>query len=97
MLVAPGFDETPAHDGVDTMPALADLAAEFVDEVIGQPVDVIGQSFGGFLSVWFTVRHPEKVGFLVPQCPSGFRPKEIPQKPPGTLEEMRARMFAHPR
>lgn len=96
MMVAPGFDETPPHDGVDTMPALADLAAEFVDEVIGEKVDVIGQSFGGFLSVWFTVRHPDKVGFLVPQCPSGFRPKDIPQKPPGTPEEMRARMFAHP-
>jgi pimeloyl-ACP methyl ester carboxylesterase len=96
MMVAPGFDETPTHDGVDTMTALADLAAEFVDVVIGEKVDVIGQSFGGFLSVWFTVRHPDKVGILVPQCPSGFRPKDIPQKSPGTPEEMRARMFAHP-
>ena len=96
MMVAPGFDETPLHEGVDTMPDLADLAAEFVDEVIGEKVDVIGQSFGGFLSVWFTARHPDKVGFLVPQCPSGFRPKDIAQKPPGTPEEMRARMFAHP-
>ena len=96
MFVAPGFDGTQPHDGVDTMQGLADLAAEFVDEVIGETVDVIGQSFGGFLSVWFTVRHPDKVGFLVPQCPSGFRPKEIPQKSPGTPEEMRARMFAHP-
>ena len=96
MFVAPGFDGTPTQDGVDTMPALADLAAEFVDEVIGETVDVIGQSFGGFLSVWFTVRHADKVGFLVPQCPSGFRPKDIPQKPPGTPEEMRSRMFAHP-
>ena len=97
MMVVPGFDETPSHEGIDTMPTLADLAAEFADEVIGKKVDVIGQSFGGFLSVWFTVRHPDKVGFLVPQCPSGFRPKDIPQKPPGTPEEMRARMFAHPK
>ena len=96
MFVAPGFDNTPTHDGIDTMPALADLAAAFVNEVIGEKVDVIGQSFGGFLSVWFTVLHPDKVGFLVPQCPSGFRPKDIPQKPPGTPEEMRTRMFAHP-
>ena len=42
------------------------------------------------------MRHPDKVGILVPQCPSGFRPKDIPQKSPGTPEEMRARMFAHP-
>ncbi|MDC0033653.1 alpha/beta hydrolase [Alphaproteobacteria bacterium] len=96
MMVAPGFDGTPAHDGVNTMPALADLAAEFVDNIIGEVCDVIGQSFGGFLSIWYTVRHPHKVGFLVPQCPSGFRPKDIPQKPSGTPEEMRSRMFAHP-
>lgn len=96
MIVAPGFDGTPVHEGIDTMPALADLAASFVDEVIGEQVDVIGQSFGGFLSVWFTVRHPDKVGFLVPQCPSGFRPPEIPQNRTGSPEEMRARMFAHP-
>ena len=51
---------------------------------------------GGFLSVWFTVLHPDKVSFLVPQCPSGFRPKDIPQKPPSSPEEMRNRMFAHP-
>ena len=96
MFVAPGFDGTPTHEGVNTMPALADLAAEFADNIIGEKCDVIGQSFGGFLSVWFTVRHPDKVGVLVPQCPSGFRPKNIPQKPAGTPEEMRARMFAHP-
>lgn len=96
MFVAPGFDGTSTHDGVDTMPALSDVAAEFVDEILGEKVDVIGQSFGGFLSVWFTVRHPDKLGFLVPQCPSGFRPKDIPQKPPGTPDEMRNRMFAHP-
>lgn len=96
MFVAPGFDGTPPHDGVDTMPALADLASEFVETVIGERVDVIGQSFGGFLSVWFTVRHPDKVGVLVPQCPSGFRPKDKPPKPPGSPEEMRSRMYAHP-
>ena len=96
MFVTPGFEGTQTHKDVDTMPLLADLAAEFVDKVIGKSCDVIGQSFGGFLSVWFTVRHPDKVGFLVPQCPSGFRPKDIPQKPPSGPEEMRNRMFAHP-
>jgi len=96
MMVAPGFDDTPPHDGIKSMPALADVARAFVDSVIGERCDVIGQSFGGFLSVWFAVLHPERVGFLVPQCPSGFRPKHIPPKPPGTPEEMKSRMFAHP-
>ena len=96
MMVAPGFDGTPAHEDLDTMPALADLAGEFVDSVIGAPCDLIGQSFGGFLSAWVTVRHPEKISSAVLQCPSGFRPPHIPQKPAGSPEEMRSRMFAHP-
>ncbi len=96
MMVAPGFDGTPTHEGVDTMPALADLAGEFADSVIGGPCDIIGQSFGGFLSAWVTVCNPEKISSAVLQCPSGFRPPHIPQKPPGSPEEMRSRMFAHP-
>ena len=96
MMVAPGFDGTPAHEGLDTMPALADLAGQFVDSVIGGPCDLIGQSFGGFLSAWVTARNPDKVSSVVLQCPSGFRPPHIPQKPPGSPEEMRSRMFAHP-
>ena len=95
-MVAPGFDGTPAHEELASMPALADLAGEFVDSVIGGPCDLIGQSFGGFLSAWVTARHPEKIQYLVLQCPSGFRPPHIPQKPAGSPEEMRARMFAHP-
>ena len=78
------------------MPALADLAGEFVDSVIGEPCDLIGQSFGGFLSAWVTVCNPEKISSVVLQCPSGFRPPHIPQKPAGSPEEMRSRMFAHP-
>ena len=87
MMVAPGFDSTPTREGVDTMPALADLTASFIDEVAGEPCDVIGQSFGGFLSVWFAVRHADKIGFLVPQCPSGFRPKDKPPKPKVVVPE----------
>ena len=96
MMVAPGFDNTPTHEGLDTMPGLANLAGEFVDSVIGGPCDLIGQSFGGFLSAWVTVRNPEKISSVVLQCPSGFRPPHIPQKPAGSPEEMRRRMFAHP-
>lgn len=96
MMVAPGFDGTPPHEGVDSMPALAGLAGAFAEKVIGGPCDVMGQSFGGFLATWYTVLNPETVGQLILQCPSGFRPKHIPQKPPGDPVEMRRRMYAHP-
>ena len=95
-MVSPGFDGTPDHSGLDSMPALADLTAAFADQVIGEKFDLVGQSFGGYLSTWLTVRHPDRVRSLILQCPSGFRPSHIPQKPAASPEEMRRRMFAHP-
>lgn len=96
MMVSPGFDGTSPHDGVNTMPSLAEVAGQFALEVLGDQCDVIGQSFGGYLATWFTALHGEQVGQLILQCPSGFRPNDIPRKPPGDAQEMRQRMFAHP-
>ena len=96
MMVSPGFDGTPTHDGVDTMPALAGRAGEVAGEILGEEFDVMGQSFGGFLSAWFAALHGEKVGQLVLQCPSGFRPKQIPRAPAADPEEAQRRMYAHP-
>lgn len=95
-MVSPGFDDTPDHPGLQNMPALADLAVQFAEAVIEDAFDLIGQSFGGFLSAWLTVRHPDQVRSLILQCPSGFRPSHLPREPAGTPEEMRLRMFAHP-
>ena len=51
--VAPGFQGTAMLDGVDSIKALADLWATFIDEVIGTaPADVIGYSFGGYTAAW---------------------------------------------
>jgi pimeloyl-ACP methyl ester carboxylesterase len=73
ILIFPGFDGTPYHDGVDTMERLGDLAAEFLDKLIGKPCDVMSQSFGGWVSLWLAVKHPEKVEQLVLECPAGFQ------------------------
>lgn len=95
-LVVPGFDGTESHPGVDTMRAVAGLAAEFVREVIKEkPVDVIGHSFGGRTAAWLAVDHPDVVAQLVLECPSGFRPPSSP-KPSDDPAVVRRHMFAHP-
>ncbi|HEX4192939.1 MAG TPA: hypothetical protein VHY80_07565, partial [Stellaceae bacterium] len=48
MPITPGFDGTAPHETVSSMEALADVAASFIDAVIGQRCDVIGTSFGGW-------------------------------------------------
>jgi len=70
----PGFDGTPTSDKVKTITGLADLYAEFIrQELGGQKVDVMAESFGGWIAMWLAVRHPDLVDQLVLEGPSGLR------------------------
>jgi pimeloyl-ACP methyl ester carboxylesterase len=93
--VFPGFDGTPLHEGVASMMALADLAAEVIASEGDEPWDVIGHSFGGWVAAWLAVRHPGRVDQLVLEAPGGFRPEGI-----GGLGQDPAAltlgMYAHP-
>ena len=93
--VVPGFDSTALHETVDTMPALADLLAAFIESGPGRAVDVVGSSLGGWLGAWFALRHPDLVEHLVLAAPAGFRPADAP---PLSFEPeiMRAQLYAHP-
>lgn len=95
VLVVPGFDDTPLLDSIRDMKDIAHLGAEFIDTVVGERCDVIGQSFGGWVVPWLALEHPDKVGQLVLQCPAGFRPEGAPA--PSSDPELRLRqMYAYP-
>lgn len=95
MPVIPGFDDTPLLESVATMRDIARLGAEFVDTVIGEPADLMGQSFGGWAAPWLALDRPDAVGLLVLECPAGFRPVGHP--PPSSDPELRLQqMFAYP-
>lgn len=95
MPVIPGFDGTPTVGSVATMRDIAGLGAAFIETVIGEPADVIGQSFGGWAAPWLALDRAEAVGLLVLECPAGFRPAGHP--PPSSDPELRLRqMFAYP-
>ena len=91
--IMPGFDGTPAHSSVKSMKALAALAGEFMDKVIGGPSDVVGCSFGGCVALWLAAERPDRVDHLVLECPAVFRP-EGPR--PGDGEAFRKLLFLHP-
>ena len=93
--VVPGFDGTVPHGTVDTMPALADLLAAFIESGPSRAVDVVGSSLGGWLGAWLAVRHRDLVEHLVLAAPAGFRPADAP---PLSFESdiMRAQLYAHP-
>ena len=95
IMVIPGFDDTPLLDNIKDMKDIANLGAEFIDAVIKETCDVMGQSFGGWVVPWLALEHPDKVGQLVMQCPAGFRPEGSP--PPSSDPEDRLRqMYAYP-
>ncbi len=95
IMAIPGFDDTPLLDNVKDMKDIAHLGAEFIDEVIGETCDIIGQSFGGWVVPWLALEHPDKVGQLVMQCPAGFR--TAGSSPPSSDPEDRLRqMYAYP-
>lgn len=95
IMAIPGFDDTPLLDTVKDMKDIARLGAEFIDAVIGEACDVMGQSFGGWVAPWLALEHPDKVGQLVMQCPAGFRPEGSP--PPSSDPEERLRqLYAYP-
>ena len=93
--LTPGFDGTAAHPSVASMEALADLAASFIDAVIGKQCDVFGVSFGGWEALWLAVKHGAKIDHLVLGAPAG-----VPAGGKGGLPtdpaEARKKLFAYP-
>ena len=62
----PGFgDSDPPVDGTDADAMLAPLKAGLVQLVAGQPVDLVGFSFGGMTAGLLTAAHPALVRRLV--------------------------------
>jgi pimeloyl-ACP methyl ester carboxylesterase len=95
MPVTPGFDGSAPHPGVTTMEELGDLAASFIDAVIGRRCDLIGQSFGGWEALWLAVKHGDKIDHLVLEAPAGV-PAGGKGGLPSDPAEARRKLFAYP-
>ena len=93
--IAPGFDGTPAHDGVKGIRGLAELYGEFAAKVIKEPCDAMGHSFGGWTALWLALLHANQVDQLVLEAPGGLRFGAKPAPPPDAAEVMR-RLYVYP-
>ena len=88
---APGFNATPMHAGVKTMVDLADLMAQFAQQIIGGTCDVVAESFGGWVALWLAAKHPDLVAQLVLQGPAGLRDEGtggVPSDPAGRMRAL---------
>jgi pimeloyl-ACP methyl ester carboxylesterase len=91
----PGWDGTSLHPSVKSVPDLAELNAEFIRTAIGGPCDVIGVSFGGWVALWLTLRHPDLVDQLVLEAPAGLRDPGTGGLPADPAQ-LRGALFATP-
>jgi pimeloyl-ACP methyl ester carboxylesterase len=95
MPTMPGFGETTRHAEVESMAALADLAAAFIRATVGKGCDVVAESFGGWIALWLAVKHPDLVEQLVLEAPAGLRTKGVGGLPADPAERNR-KLYAVP-
>lgn len=66
-----GHGHTPDVEGPITYQLMADETIAFLDEVVGEPADLVGNSDGGFVALLVAMQRPELVKRLV-LVSSGF-------------------------
>ncbi|NQU69305.1 MAG: alpha/beta hydrolase [Rhodospirillales bacterium] len=76
MPLVPGFDDTVAHEDLNSFPELADMLAGFAETQIGTPCPLNGHAMGGRLVIWYAILHSDKAGKVIIQCPSGLRTQD---------------------
>jgi len=68
----PGFDQSTVGP-VTSGPEIAGVMAQLIASLPGGRAHVVGESFGGRIAAWLTVRHPEVVDRAVLAAPGGLR------------------------
>src|SRR6266581_2850991 len=88
----PSFDESTAGSTA-SVKDVADVMADFIRQEAGGKASVIGESFGGGVSSWLAVRHPDVVERLVLASPAGLRQEREPNLPELSALEMNGLLF----
>jgi pimeloyl-ACP methyl ester carboxylesterase len=72
----PGFGLTPAGSRSTSVHANAEVLGRFLDEVVGAPAVLVGNSMGGMVSLLLAGRSPERVAGLVLVDPALPNPRQ---------------------
>lgn len=95
LLEMPGFGEQPndRHESLSEMAATVDA----VTAALGlDAYHVLGTSFGGAVSTFLALEHPQRLLSVVLEAPATFREGETRPGPDLPLDELRRRFRRHP-
>jgi pimeloyl-ACP methyl ester carboxylesterase len=70
-----GFGRTPLAGRSARVRANQRLLGQFLDQIVGEPAVLVGNSMGGMITLLETVDHPERVAALVLVDPATPRPR----------------------
>jgi pimeloyl-ACP methyl ester carboxylesterase len=90
----PGFDASPPGTASNVID-VADVVAACIRQVAGR-AHVVGESFGGAVSSWLAIRHPDVVDHLVLAAPAGLRQSGGPAPGQLTPSEMAVVLYGRP-
>jgi len=76
----PGFGFSPAAGRRTTLEANTKLLDRFINETVGGPVILMGNSMGGAITIMESARNPQAVAALVLVDPALPRPRELPDR-----------------
>lgn len=88
----PGFDQS-STGSVSSGPEIADVIAALIRDCAGGRASVIGESFGGRIAAWLTIRHPEVVDKSILAAPGGLRRSGGDRGLDLTPEEQQMRLY----
>ncbi len=91
----PGFDRSTLGQVKDTRD-VADVMADFIRQVAGDRVVLIGESFGGGVACWLAARHPDLVERLILAAPAGLRSGDGPRLLDLTPQQVSTLLYGRP-
>jgi pimeloyl-ACP methyl ester carboxylesterase len=93
-LEVPGFGSA-VNERSGSYPELAATLADAIRKLDLERFNLWGTSFGGAVALWLAIAASGSVEALVLESPAALRPPGN-RPPPGSPEELRQRLFAHP-
>jgi pimeloyl-ACP methyl ester carboxylesterase len=93
-LELPGFGQSPVNTRSQSVPELANTAAQATGRLVPEAYPLIGTSFAAHVALWQTLQAPDQVEALVLIAPTALLPAADPLA--GSPEDLAKRLLAHP-